>query len=97
MKLSFNFLLSSFFILPTFIDAKNQYYPDNNWEQVTPESQGIDKVKIEKLLDLSFLDAATQGVVIIKNGKIISWYLMVYGKKLLCCLDWHLFGEWRNS
>jgi CubicO group peptidase (beta-lactamase class C family) len=82
MKLSFNFLLSSFFILPTFIDARNQYYPDNNWEQVTPESQGIDKVKIEKLLDLSFLDAATQGVVIIKNGKIIGEkYAEGYTKK----------------
>ena len=49
------------------------YFPSNNsLDASSPEDQGVSTEKINKLLDLSFSDNATQSVVIIKNGKIIS-------------------------
>ncbi|MDA8933909.1 beta-lactamase family protein, partial [Gammaproteobacteria bacterium] len=52
--------------------AEGKYYPDADWEKSSPESQGIELKKIKKIMDLSFLDSSTQGVVVIKNGIIIG-------------------------
>jgi len=72
MKLPLIYLLSSLFILSPLVDAESKYYPDTNWEQSLPESQGIEAKKIKKIMDLSFSDPSTQGVVVIKNGVIIG-------------------------
>ena len=49
------------------------YFPDNqSWIKSSPEEEGVSTEKVNKLLDLSFSDDATQAVVVIKNGKIIS-------------------------
>jgi CubicO group peptidase (beta-lactamase class C family) len=53
--------------------ADTIYFPsDNSWDISIPEEQGVSSEKVNKLLDLSFSDSATQSVVVIKNGKIIS-------------------------
>jgi CubicO group peptidase (beta-lactamase class C family) len=72
MKLPLTYLLSSLFILSPIIDAEGKYYPNTDWEKSSPESQGIELKKIKKIMDLSFSDSSTQGVVVIKNGKIIG-------------------------
>ena len=72
MKLPLTYLLSSLFILSPIVDAEGKYYPDADWEKSSPESQGIELKKIKKIMDLSFSDSSTQGVVVIKNGKIIG-------------------------
>ena len=72
MKLPLTYLLSSLFILSPIVDAEGKYYPDADWEKSSPESQGIELKKIKKIMDLSFLDSSTQGVVVIKNGIIIG-------------------------
>ena len=49
------------------------YFPQSdNWEISSPEVEGISSLKVDKLMEMSFLDKATQAVVVIKNGKIIS-------------------------
>lgn len=49
------------------------YFPESdNWDVSSPEVEGISSSKIDKLMEMSFLDKATQAVVVIKNGKIIS-------------------------
>ena len=49
------------------------YFPDNqSWIKSSPEEEGVSTEKVNKLLDLSFSDHATQAVVVVKNGKIIS-------------------------
>ena len=72
MKLPLTYFLSSLFILSPIVDAEGEYYPDADWEKSSPESQGIELKKIKKIMDLSFSDSSTQGVVVIKNGKIIG-------------------------
>ena len=72
MKLPLTYFLSSLFILSPIIDAEGKYYPDADWEKSSPESQGVQSKKIKKILDLSFSDSSTQGVVVIKNGIIIG-------------------------
>ena len=72
MKLPLTYFLSSLFILSPIVDAEGKYYPDADWEKSSPESQGIELKKIKKIMDLSFSDSSTQGVVIIKNGIIIG-------------------------
>lgn len=53
--------------------ANANYFPDlNNWDVVDPAQEGVSQNKIDKLINLSFSDDATQAVVVIKNGKIIS-------------------------
>ena len=65
--LSFLLLLSFSFL------AQANYFPETeNWEISSPEEQGVDSDKIKKLMEISFSDDATQSVVVIKNGKIIS-------------------------
>ena len=65
------------FLLPIltisfFVQADSRYFPEGDWHSTTPESQGVKSAKVNKLIDLSFNDNATLGVVIIKNGKIIG-------------------------
>ena len=58
-------------ILSVFTEA--DYFPDkNNWAVSSPEAEGTSAGKVDKLIDLAFADSATQGVVVIKNGKIIG-------------------------
>ena len=50
-----------------------EYFPDNqSWIKSSPEEEGVSTEKVNKLIDLSFSDDATQAVVVVKNGKIIS-------------------------
>ncbi|MDB4244451.1 beta-lactamase family protein [Gammaproteobacteria bacterium] len=72
MKLPLTYFLSFLFILSPIVDAEGEYYPDADWDKSSPESQGIELKKIKKIMDLSFSDSSTQGVVVIKNGKIIG-------------------------
>ena len=72
MKLPLTYFLSFLFILSPIVDAEGKYYPDADWEKSSPESQGIELKKIKKIMDLSFSDSSTQGVVVIKNGIIIG-------------------------
>ena len=72
MKLPLTYFLSSLFILSPIVDAEGKYYPDADWEKSSPESQGNELKKINKIKDLSFLDSSPQGVVVIKNGIIIG-------------------------
>ena len=72
MKLPLTYFLSFLFILSPMVDAEGKYYPDADWEKSSPESQGIELKKIKKIMDLSFSDSSTQGVVVIKNGIIIG-------------------------
>ena len=72
MKLPLTYFLSFLFILSPIVDAEGKYYPDADWEKSSPKSQGIELKKIKKIMDLSFSDSSTQGVVVIKNGIIIG-------------------------
>lgn len=54
------------------ISGSDTYYPSDEWQKTSPESQSIDQAKVNKIIDLSFIDESTQGIVIIKNGKIIG-------------------------
>ena len=54
------------------ISSSDVYYPEDVWELSSPESQNVDSEKVNKLINLSFIDQSTLGVVIIKNGKIIG-------------------------
>ena len=63
----------SFLLFPYASNTLADYFPNNeNWDISSPEAEGVSPNKIDKLMDLSFLDDATQAVVVIKNGKIIS-------------------------
>ncbi len=55
------------------LSLRADYFPElNNWEISSPEIEGISTLKVDKLIEMSFLDKATQAVVVIKNGRIIS-------------------------
>ena len=55
------------------LPVSTAYFPDNqSWIKSSPEEEGVSSEKVNKLLDLSFSDDATQAVVVVKNGKIIS-------------------------
>lgn len=60
------------FVFVVSLTSDNLYFPNDEWKIVTPESQNINSAKVQKIIDLSFLDQSTLGVVIIKNGKIIG-------------------------
>lgn len=66
-----NCLLIALFFAAS-ISASDTYYPSGEWQKTSPESQSIDQAKVNKIIDLSFTDESTQGIVIIKNGKIIG-------------------------
>ena len=60
-------------LLPFVAIVNASYFPDkDNWDISSPENEGVSPDKIDRLMDLSFSDDATQAVVVIKNGKIIS-------------------------
>ena len=60
-------------LLPFAAIVNASYFPDkDNWDISSPENEGVSPDKIDRLMDLSFSDDATQAVVVIKNGKIIS-------------------------
>ena len=62
-----------FFALLFSLSVSATYFPDNqSWIKSSPEEEGVSTEKVNKLLDLSFSDDATQAVVVVKNGKIIS-------------------------
>ena len=71
-----NFKTKKFLLLPLAfftMFCRADYFPQSdNWEVSSPEVEGISSSKIDKLMEMSFLDKATQAVVVIKNGKIIS-------------------------
>ena len=71
-----NFKTKKFLLLPLAfftMFCRADYFPQSdNWEVSSPEVEGIRSSKIDKLMEMSFLDKATQAVVVIKNGKIIS-------------------------
>ena len=60
-------------LLPFAAIVNASYFPDkDDWDISSPENEGVSPDKIDRLMDLSFSDDATQAVVVIKNGKIIS-------------------------
>ena len=66
-------VLLSFLILLFSKSIYASYFPETDlWTKVSPENQNISSEKVNRLLDLSFTDSATQAVVVIKDGKIIS-------------------------
>ena len=68
-----NTFSSVLFVLLFSISTSASYFPDNNsWMESSPEAEGVSSEKVNKLLDLSFSDDATQAVVVVKNGKIIA-------------------------
>ena len=68
-----NAFSSALFVLLFSISASASYFPDNNsWIESSPEAEGVSSEKVNKLLNLSFSDEATQAVVVVKNGKIIA-------------------------
>ena len=73
MNSSKSLLLIPFIALLFSINSSANYFPsETSWEIAVPEDEGVSSERIDKLLDLSFSDNATQSVVVIKNGKIIS-------------------------
>ena len=66
----FFIFINSIFLVS--ISSSDVYYPEDVWELSSPESQNVDSEKVNKLINLSFIDQSTLGVVIIKNGKIIG-------------------------
>ena len=71
-----NFKTKKFLLIPlAFFSVffRADYFPESdNWDVSSPEVEGISSSKVDKLMEMSFLDKATQAVVVIKNGKIIS-------------------------
>ena len=74
MKVFLNKNISLLFSALLFsLSVSATYFPDNqSWIKSSPEEEGVSTEKVNKLLDLSFSDDATQAVVVVKNGKIIS-------------------------
>lgn len=62
----------SLIIFFSLLTNANTYFPDSNWSTASPENFGIKPSKVKNLIDLSFEDESTLGVVLIKNGKIIG-------------------------
>ena len=74
--MNLNFKIQKFLLFPLIffaISFRADYFPESdNWEISSPEIEGINSSKVDKLMEMSFMDNATQAVVVIKNGKIIS-------------------------
>ena len=74
--MNLDFKIQKFLLFPLIffaISFRADYFPESdNWEISSPEIEGINSSKVDKLMEMSFLDNATQAVVVIKNGKIIS-------------------------
>ena len=74
--MNLDFKIQNFLLFPSIffaISFRADYFPESdNWEISSPEIEGINSSKVDKLMEMSFMDNATQAVVVIKNGKIIS-------------------------
>ena len=64
--------LSFLFLFNFSIFSDDIYFPSKSWDVVPPSEFNIDEDKVDRLIDIAFRDNSTQGVVIIKNGKIIG-------------------------
>ena len=66
----------SFFLITLsvsiFLQATDKYFPGSEWDVVSPESLNVNSRNVQTLINLSFEDNATLGIVVIKNGKIIG-------------------------
>ena len=47
-------------------------FPNDEWEVRQPEELGLQSDKVNKLMDLSFLDNSTQAAVVIKDGFLVA-------------------------
>ncbi len=52
--------------------AQKLIYPEDEWETIQPNEIDLDANKIQRLFDLSFVDPATQGVTLIKDGYLVG-------------------------
>ena len=52
--------------------AESLEFPDGDWTQKNPSEVNVSEKKVKALFDLSFLDSATQAVVLIKDGYLIG-------------------------
>ena len=52
--------------------TERDVFPNEEWAAVTSQKIGIDGANLDKLFDLAFEDAATQAVVLIKDGYLIG-------------------------
>ena len=52
--------------------AAAAYFPDKNWELSSALPENVNEIRLQALEDIAFKDPATQALVVIKNGKIIS-------------------------
>ena len=48
------------------------YFPDKNWELSNASQENVNELRLQALEDIAFKDPATQALVVVKNGKIIS-------------------------
>ena len=64
------FILTAFYSFSA--SSADEIYPGEQWFESSPQQVDIDPSKLEKLFDLAFQDAATQGVVLIKQGVLIG-------------------------
>ena len=69
-KCLFLFILTAFYSFSA--SSADEIYPGEQWLESSPQQVAIDPSKLEKLFDLAFQDAATQGVVLIKDGLLIG-------------------------
>ena len=52
--------------------ALAEYFPDDNWELSNASQENVNELRLQALEDIAFKDPATQALVVVKNGKIIS-------------------------
>ena len=48
------------------------YFPGDNWEISSASQEDVNELRLKALEDIAFKDPATQALVVVKNGKIIS-------------------------
>ena len=72
------------------LSSSDMYYPENVWELSSPESQNVDSEKVNKLINLSFNDQSTLGVVVIKMEKLLEKDMQMVMTPLL--MEHH--GQW---
>ena len=50
--------------------ADNNYFPGSEWDSVSPESQGVQTTKVNKLIDMSFNDMQPLALLLSKMEKL---------------------------
>jgi|TARA_B100001094_G_scaffold64756_1_gene60779 CubicO group peptidase (beta-lactamase class C family) len=68
-KISFLLIIFSLSIV---VQTADRYFPGSKWDSVSPESLNVNSKNVQTLIDISFEDNSTLGIVVIKNGKIIG-------------------------